>query len=405
MKAKIVLLVIASLCLMLVACEINFYPNNQQETAATPVDAQSETVDVTMTPPAENDNLPDLTPTEFSYDDSDLAVGEPIRFSINIKNIGTASSDKISFKCYVDGTVEIYSELDSVEANVANNEREIQFFWTPNQEGTYLIEFFVDCDRVITESNESNNYASVTVTIPEDNVANTIKDWPEIEGLTFKDNSYFYELGNPYGQPAGNLAGVVKPLVFVNDVLTGGISLDAPVCLARLLDSIANLSNRNEKLKAVMPIDITDFSETVKIGDRDFYFANNVSRKVISIECYGSVPILNITRAKKLSAWLYYQITDEELRAVANPDAFDNYDENNAYNNIVIVTTGTDLLESSEGVRYEYEGTYYGSVISMKEPDSILYLIFAAKDQAVNMTTENIFMIEGKAVFIADYDE
>ena len=110
--------------------------------------------------------LPDLVPTEIIYDISDLHIGQEIFFDSSIRNDGTVDTTEFNINWFVNDVSKGYGGHQGVPAGSEDFSYNSQFYWTPTGPGTYTIEFAVDCDAFIAESNEENNSVFITIVVP-----------------------------------------------------------------------------------------------------------------------------------------------------------------------------------------------------------------------------------------------
>ena len=348
--------------------------------------------------------MPDLIPTNITYDAVTAVIGQSIHFDSGIRNLGTLDSEGFNVKWYVNGVQLGHGGHVGIPAHGTDMTYNSQFDWTPAEAGDFKVEFFVDSANTIEESNENNNRTSVNVQIPADTGKSGAfsNSWPEIEGLILQDDVYSFTEGNPYGGQDGDFAGIAKPNVYVNGQNTGGLCLVPSVCNVLLHDALAQIPTGLLKLKVIVPLSISDYDGDVKIAEWDLVSPSGSSSHVVEIACENSVPILNITDAPFLSAWTFPLDSGDSMNAVAYQYAFDHFDPSCAYNNIVILSSGSELKENVQGVKNEYENTYFGSVIAQKNKYSTIFLDFVTDDDLLTMSVEQLFMIDGRVVFISD---
>ncbi|MCE5189615.1 MAG: hypothetical protein LLF75_10625 [Eubacteriales bacterium] len=110
--------------------------------------------------------LPDLVPAAIVCDVSDFYVGTEIFFDTGVRNDGAVDSSEFNIKWFVNNVTEGYGGHQGVPAGYNDVSDNSQFYWTPREPGTYLIEFSVDCDDFILESNEENNSVEITIIVP-----------------------------------------------------------------------------------------------------------------------------------------------------------------------------------------------------------------------------------------------
>lgn len=118
------------------------------------------------TPPPDDGGVPDLEPTDITFDSTQLVIGQPVHFDSGITNHGDTPTDVFNIKWFVDGEeVGAYGSHDGLPPNTTTLDGNSQFDWTFDTPGTYTITFTVDADNHIPESNEDNNSRNVTVEV------------------------------------------------------------------------------------------------------------------------------------------------------------------------------------------------------------------------------------------------
>ena len=108
--------------------------------------------------------LPDLSPTAILYNPADLVSGKTVFFDSGVQNSGSQGTGVFNVRWFVDGVSLGYGSHAGVPANSTVLDGNSQFSWVAVV-GTHTIEFAVDVDNHVLESNESNNSRSVTVTV------------------------------------------------------------------------------------------------------------------------------------------------------------------------------------------------------------------------------------------------
>jgi uncharacterized protein YjdB len=116
------------------------------------------TVTVLVPEPA----MPDLAPLAITYG-TDITAGQQILFDTGIANYGNAAANAFAVKWEVNGEQKGYGTHDGISAFATVLSGSSQLYFTPSSPGYYTVTFTVDCDNSISEKNESNNQASVTV--------------------------------------------------------------------------------------------------------------------------------------------------------------------------------------------------------------------------------------------------
>jgi len=181
LRTKLCLLVAIVSMLLLCACVNKIYPTVPADRTTTPALTQDvsengriesnqeqivtsgNAVQAQQTPIV---FLPDLVPTEIIYDTSELHIGQEIYFDSSIRNDGNVDSTEFNINWFVNDVSKGYGGHQGVLAGSEDSTYNSQFYWTPTGPGTYTIEFAVDCDDFIAESNEENNSAFITIIVP-----------------------------------------------------------------------------------------------------------------------------------------------------------------------------------------------------------------------------------------------
>jgi hypothetical protein len=92
-------------------------------------------------------------------------VGGTVFFDSGVRNTGDIDTGVFNIEWFVDGQeVGAYGSHEGVPANTTILDGNSQFSWVATA-GTHTIEFVVDVDNHVQESNESNNSRSVTVAV------------------------------------------------------------------------------------------------------------------------------------------------------------------------------------------------------------------------------------------------
>lgn len=119
-------------------------------TVSVPVDLVAEEVFLT---------LPDATEP---IDPKSLKVGDKVDLNVRVRNTGSVAITGWRSETYIDGTRYSSGENHSVDANTTTI---VYVGWTVVS-GTHTVEFRVDTGDVVRESNEANNTARLTFTVP-----------------------------------------------------------------------------------------------------------------------------------------------------------------------------------------------------------------------------------------------
>ena len=91
---------------------------------------------------------------------------------------------------------------------------------------------------------------------------------------------------------------------------------------------------------------------------------------------------------------------DIVLRAIADQNAYDHYDRSAAYNNIVILSSGSEFETDASGVSDEYRSLCYGSTLAVKHKYSKIYLGLAIPGSPPVLSVGQLLTIDGRAVFL-----
>lgn len=109
---------------------------------------------------------PDLAPTTIKYDKGKTQIGTKIYFDSGIANKGGTATEVFNIKWFVDGKeVGAYGSHAGVPAGAEVLDGNSQFEFAFPQPGTYKVEFRVDADDFVDESDEGNNSTNVDVTV------------------------------------------------------------------------------------------------------------------------------------------------------------------------------------------------------------------------------------------------
>jgi hypothetical protein len=110
--------------------------------------------------------VPDLLPTSIIYTMSATGIKaqDQVLFDSGIQNRGGIGTGNFDIKWFVDNAQVGYGSHFGIPANTVVMDGNSQYAWTATQ-GEHKIVFFVDADNHVTESDETNNIVSVTVTV------------------------------------------------------------------------------------------------------------------------------------------------------------------------------------------------------------------------------------------------
>lgn len=128
----------------------------------------------------------------------------------------------------------------------------------------------------------------------ENALANQETDgWPVVEGLNYKEGKYYYQKDNVYGGKEGEMAGLVKPEVYVEGEKIGGVCFKPEVCKVFLERALTGTPKGELNLKSIPPVDISDYDGEVKISDGTVTASNGGVFGAVYIECLSDLIIVN----------------------------------------------------------------------------------------------------------------
>lgn len=107
-------------------------------------------------------SLPDLTPTAITQA-SDTIVSSPVTITATINNRGAADVGAFVATLSIDGSV---VDTRSVLGPAAGSSATVNFTWTPLAEGGHSLTLAADPISGISESDETNNVVTTTVSVP-----------------------------------------------------------------------------------------------------------------------------------------------------------------------------------------------------------------------------------------------
>lgn len=109
--------------------------------------------------------LADLSPTAITHTPSAIVPGAAVTFDSGVRNSGSVGTGGFNVKWFIDGVQVGYGSHAGVPANTTVLNGNSAFVWTAKA-GAHSVQFSVDVDGHVAESNESNNSTKVTVTVP-----------------------------------------------------------------------------------------------------------------------------------------------------------------------------------------------------------------------------------------------
>jgi len=110
-------------------------------------------------------SFPDLTPTAITFTPTNAVAGNVIAFDSGVKNQTLVDSGSFNVKWFIDGVQVGYGLHVAVAGNTTMLNGNSSLSWTSTA-GTHTIQFSVDVDNGIVETNEGNNNTSITITVP-----------------------------------------------------------------------------------------------------------------------------------------------------------------------------------------------------------------------------------------------
>jgi uncharacterized membrane protein len=108
---------------------------------------------------------PDLKITSQNIKSSKTypTVGDTVVITANVSNIGAATASNVIVKFY-DGTTDLEKDTTIPSIN-GSSSKEISVNWTPTTAGDHTIKVVIDKANIITETDETNNEATITITV------------------------------------------------------------------------------------------------------------------------------------------------------------------------------------------------------------------------------------------------
>jgi len=123
--------------------------------------------------------LPDLT-VQFSDLPKAFEAEQEYTLKILVKNIGNADATKFSVELKADGATIGKTSVDKLAAGGSTT---LSFKWKPEKAADYTLKATADPEGLITESDETNNAATVKITVAPAPIPWYIQWWPLIAGI------------------------------------------------------------------------------------------------------------------------------------------------------------------------------------------------------------------------------
>jgi uncharacterized repeat protein (TIGR01451 family) len=111
-------------------------------------------------PKVSADAGPDLIVEDIALSPENPAIGDTVTITVTIKNQGTASAGTSYVTCYVDSTILESKSISAIDAGIMAT---ATFTWQATQ-GTHTIRAIADASGIITETDETNNTDTYTLT-------------------------------------------------------------------------------------------------------------------------------------------------------------------------------------------------------------------------------------------------
>lgn len=270
-------------------------------------------------------------------------------------------------------------------------------------------------NTAIVEQGEMPSQTGGVLEQLENAVANQETDgWPVVEGLNYKEGKYYYQKDNVYGGKEGDMAGLVKPEVYVEGEKIGGVCFKPEVCKVMLENAYAKVLESEPKLLDILPIDISNYSGGVKINKgsclADYSKENFYG---VKIECFDDVAILNThlgaswwgsgettinggKPARLFRDGLVIPIDIKEQPVFAFSQAYVLFKS--------YVLSGGDLSESKE---INSGDVLFGEKIGYKAADDVVYIVGAfvdVREKFGNPEIKDFLKVDNKVVFMIPYE-
>lgn len=119
-----------------------------------------------LTPSPAGNPGPDLAPTAITFDASAATVGHRVEFDSGVTNDGDTATGGFNVKWRVDSReVGAYGSHEGVPRNAVMMDGNSRFAWTFDSPGLHYVEFTVDADGHVAESDEDDNIRIAVVNV------------------------------------------------------------------------------------------------------------------------------------------------------------------------------------------------------------------------------------------------
>ena len=105
-----------------------------------------------------------IAPSDITYTPQNPTENETVNIMLTVHNLGNASASNVGIWFYVDG---IHKDNVSGVNVGANSYTNVPFFWRPESTGMHNLQFVVDPENFIPETDETNNIAGKDVFVKQ----------------------------------------------------------------------------------------------------------------------------------------------------------------------------------------------------------------------------------------------
>jgi uncharacterized repeat protein (TIGR01451 family) len=162
---------------------------------------------------------PDLLVKNIVWSPANPSKGDAVTFTIVFENQGSGRSDECLVNFFIDGIAQSTKTVAAINANATSN---VTYSWTAKTDA-HELKAIVDCYQTVTESNESNNeYTTSMTTLRPDLVVKDIS-WLPVEAVVGDTVTLSIVVAN---EGSGN-AEPSRAICYVNGAVAGYI--DFPV--------------------------------------------------------------------------------------------------------------------------------------------------------------------------------